>query len=77
MSCEGWNDGDKCNLKIEDASLNGTVIDIDNLNHKLLIEYSRASALVAKIKGLNESTQAQNAFWIDAHSVRKVMEHGA
>lgn len=77
MSCEGWNDGDKCNLKIEDASLNGTVIKIDSKNHKLLIEYSRASALIAKIKGLNESIQVTNAFWVDAHSVSQVIEHGA
>jgi hypothetical protein len=76
MSCEGWNDGDKCNLQIENASINGIVISVDSMNHKLLIEYSRASALIAKMKGLNESTQAKNTFWIDAHSVTKVMKHG-
>ena len=77
MSCEGWNDGDKCLLEIEDAKLIGTVIKVNSKDHKLLVEYSRASALIAIMKGLNESTQVKNSFWVGAHSVTKVMEHGA
>ena len=77
MSCEGWNDGEKCLLEIEDAKLIGTVKKVNTKEHELLIEYSVASALIAKIKGLNESIRFENSFWIDAHLLMKVKEHGA
>ena len=77
MSCEGWHDGEKCYLEIEDAKLIGTVIQIDRSKHELLVEYSKASALIAKMKGLNESTKFKRSFWIDAHLLMKVKSHGA
>jgi hypothetical protein len=64
-------------LAIEDAKLIGIVIDVDRRNHKLLVEYSRASALIAKMKGLNESKQVENSFWVETHLVTKVVGHGA
>lgn len=76
MSCEGWNDGEKCNISIDEATdVTGTIVEIDKDNHKILVKFDRASSLKAKIKGMDESEFVRNAFWIEAHAARKAIKH--